>query len=185
MVTLVLSGALAGGCDDSSTAEDWSTQGGTTTAVTNNTYWAGHGYYHAPYRRWYPYPYNYYRPGLGYYHGGIFTPEPEVSHIAVSRPLGAGRAANRTVFPRESAGAGLAAIAGILEHSEYESHRPISAPRLAAQGRRCGPDVSHAGRAALLGRIGLLPTDIRGSGHSGKGGQRPARDVHRSCAKGH
>ena len=22
---------------------------------------------------WFPYPFNYYRPGFGYYHGGIFS----------------------------------------------------------------------------------------------------------------
>jgi len=84
LVTLVLSGALASGCDDGSQYGD---PGYAASAnVTNNTYVSGLGYYHAPYRGWFEYPYNCYRPGFGYYHGGIYTPQPYVSDILSSSP---------------------------------------------------------------------------------------------------
>lgn len=92
MVTLVLSSRLVAGCDDNPAIGDWSTQGASATnTVTNNTYVAGRGYYHAPYYRWYEYPYNFYRPGFGYYHGGFYTRDPEVSAITVSRPMASAR----------------------------------------------------------------------------------------------
>jgi len=79
LVTLVLSGALVSGCDDRSQYGNPGYAAGTN--VTNNTYVSGRGYYHAPYHGWFEYPYNYYRPGFGYYHGGIYTPQPYVSDI--------------------------------------------------------------------------------------------------------
>jgi hypothetical protein len=81
LVTLVLSGALASGCDDGT---QYAYAAGTT--YTNNTYVSGRGYYHAPYHGWFEYPYNYYRPGFGYYHGGSYTPQPYVSDIESSSP---------------------------------------------------------------------------------------------------
>jgi hypothetical protein len=87
LVTLVLSGALMGGCDNRSRYPSQSYPGYPTGAnVTNNTYVAGLGYYHAPYRGWFEFPYNDYRPGFGYYHGGIYTPDPFVSDIMYSQP---------------------------------------------------------------------------------------------------
>ena len=53
---------------------------------TNNYYVHGAGYYHAPYRAWYPYPYNSYLPGRGYYHGGQWTSNPDVGSVNASRP---------------------------------------------------------------------------------------------------
>ena len=81
-VTLVLSGALVSGCDNRK--GDTGYAAGTT--VTNNTYVSGRGYYHAPCHGWFEYPYNYYRPGFGYYHGGVYTPRPFVSDIVASSP---------------------------------------------------------------------------------------------------
>jgi hypothetical protein len=96
MVTLVLSGALSGtlltGCADpqEQAEEEWQGQ-----QLTNNTYRAGSGYWHAPYRGWYPYPYNCYRPGYGYYHGGEYSSSPHSSPITVSSPVpGHARAAS-------------------------------------------------------------------------------------------
>jgi hypothetical protein len=86
LVTLVLSGALVGGCDDRSQYGDPSYAAG--ASVTNNTHVSGLGYYHAPYQGWFEYPYNYYRPGFGYYHGGFCTPQPFVSEIFSSVPSG-------------------------------------------------------------------------------------------------
>jgi hypothetical protein len=85
VVTLVLSGTLAGGCDSRGAADDWSTEGATPT-VTNNTYVPGRGYYHAPYHGWFPYPFNCFRPGLGYYHGGRYTATPEAGEIIARHP---------------------------------------------------------------------------------------------------
>lgn len=57
-----------------------------TGSITNNTYVAGRGYWHAPFYAWYPYPYNDYRPSLGYYYGGSFHDTPHSSPITASRP---------------------------------------------------------------------------------------------------
>jgi hypothetical protein len=84
LVTLVLSGALAGGCDDQS--QNGRSGQAANTILTNNTYTPSLGYYHAPYRGWFEYPYNYYRPGFGYYHGGTYSPQPEVSDVVASFP---------------------------------------------------------------------------------------------------
>ena len=53
---------------------------------TNNHYVHGAGYYHAPYRAWFPFPYNSYVPGRGYYHGGQWASDPGVASIDASRP---------------------------------------------------------------------------------------------------
>ena len=88
MVTLVLSGALAGGCNQRSQVqlETPDPQGTNVTVITNNTYVEGRGYYHAPFHAWFEYPYNYYRPGYGYYYGGNYSSRPYISDIFVSRP---------------------------------------------------------------------------------------------------
>jgi hypothetical protein len=88
VVTLVLSGALVAGCDQASNGNDSGWNGG---SITNNTYEAGRGYWHAPFGSWYPYPYNYYRPGFGYYAGGAYFPAPQSSPIRASSPEFAGR----------------------------------------------------------------------------------------------
>ncbi len=87
-VTLVISGALLAGCGNQSNPNtgEWSSSD-TNAPITNNTYVAGQGYWHAPYHSWYPYPYNYYRPGFGYYYGGSYYDHPEVSSIHASTPL--------------------------------------------------------------------------------------------------
>ena len=44
-------------------------------------------YYHAPYRAWFPQPYNYRDPKTGlYYHGGAWTAEPNRSVVNLSEP---------------------------------------------------------------------------------------------------
>ena len=81
VVVLVLSGALFAGCEagDDSSWED-------TQTYTNNTHVAGRGYYHARYRAWYPFPYNYRDPSRGYFHGGNYSTQPHVSQVTASRP---------------------------------------------------------------------------------------------------
>jgi hypothetical protein len=83
LVTLVISGALLAGCEDRPVNRDW--QYG-DQPLTNNTYSPGHGYWHAPYHDWFPYPYNSYYPGQGYYHGGNYSMTPHASDIISSRP---------------------------------------------------------------------------------------------------
>ena len=53
----------------------------------NNYYVAGIGYYHAPFRAWYEYPYNYYdaRKRL-FYFGGQWSPAPNISITNLSSP---------------------------------------------------------------------------------------------------
>ena len=88
MVTLVLSGALMGGCDNRvRTVYQPNDPGPAAEAEpTNNTYVPGMGYYHAPYHGWYKYPYNYFQPDYGYYHGGVFSPDPAPIVVVSSRP---------------------------------------------------------------------------------------------------
>jgi hypothetical protein len=80
-ILLVLSGGLLAGCNRNEPLEAASSQ-----PLTNNTYHASRGYYHAPYHGWFPFPYNHHRPGVGYYHGGSVTPSPHQSSITASLP---------------------------------------------------------------------------------------------------
>ncbi len=53
---------------------------------TNNQYTPGVGYYHAPFRSWFPVPFNHFDPSRGYFRGGQWGATPESSAIAASRP---------------------------------------------------------------------------------------------------
>lgn len=108
-ITLVLSGAMATwplGCEkmfgpsvplppppvtQSGNLPDdaWASQLNTTNSYTNNHYVPSAGYYHAPYRGWFPYPYNYQVPGHGFFHGGMWSPQPHQSVVNASQPAGA------------------------------------------------------------------------------------------------
>jgi hypothetical protein len=82
-VKLVLVGGLLAGCDGSSRPS-------THNVYTNNHYIAGAGYYHAPFRDWYPRPYNDFDPRTQqYYYGGQWWPEPNQSITNVSAPTAA------------------------------------------------------------------------------------------------
>ncbi len=93
-ISLVLSGTLATsswtGCGpDPTDAPPPANAVSAENTYTNNHYVSGGhggGYYHAPYHSWFPYPYNYYSPNLGYYHGGNWTRAPNQSPIAASKP---------------------------------------------------------------------------------------------------
>jgi len=53
----------------------------------NDFHVANLGYYHAPYRAWFPRPYNYQDPTTKqYFHGGLWTKEPNQSPINLSTP---------------------------------------------------------------------------------------------------
>jgi len=55
---------------------------------TNDYYLPGVGYYHAPFRRWYPLPYNHFDQRVGqYYFGGQWAPTPHQSITNISSPL--------------------------------------------------------------------------------------------------
>ena len=85
-VTLILSGSLLTGCEPDYN----SPPSADNTVYTNNTYRAGFGYWHAPYGQWYPYPYNYYSPTMGYYHGGSWSSRPEIAAARSSSSYGGG-----------------------------------------------------------------------------------------------
>lgn len=75
--------------------------------VTNDTYIEGRGYYHAPYHTWHPFPYNFYSPGVGYYRGGSYYPEPD---LTIPKPTYPGKYAyanaNNTAAPEENVNRG-------------------------------------------------------------------------------
>lgn len=62
---------------------------------TNDVLVPGAGYYHAPFRAFYPQPYNYYDPARKmYFYGGQWGPAPHQSIVNISTPtLEAARAA--------------------------------------------------------------------------------------------
>lgn len=96
---LVISGAILSGCSDPNAG--WDSEEDSSQVLTNNTYVAGRGYYHAPYHGFYPYPYNVFTPGRGYYHGGTYTAEPDRSGISASSPA-RGTGVSRGGFTRSS-----------------------------------------------------------------------------------
>lgn len=54
---------------------------------TNDYYVPGVGYYHAPYRAWYPLPYNHFDPKTQqYYYGGQWSATPCESITNISAP---------------------------------------------------------------------------------------------------
>jgi hypothetical protein len=83
---------LMAGCDrhqnSGTQTADWSYGTSGTNSITNNTYVAGRGYWHAPYFNWYPYPYNHFMPSLGYYYGGGWHGMPDRNPISSSFPYG-------------------------------------------------------------------------------------------------
>ena len=94
-VILVLSGALASGgltgCQQEppppvADAENTRTNVNPENTYTNDHYVPNLGYYHAPYRSWYPFPYNYYDPAQGYYYGGRWNRQRDQSTVTTSRP---------------------------------------------------------------------------------------------------
>lgn len=88
-IRLLLAGSLAcipfAGCDYQDTPAQSQTLSADNT-YTNNYYVHGYGYYHAPYRSWFPHPFNYYDPIRGYYHGGNWTSEPLSGKESSSKP---------------------------------------------------------------------------------------------------
>jgi len=52
----------------------------------NNYYAPGMGYYHAPHHSFFPFAFNAFQAGRGYYHGGSWWPSPNTSSIRSSTP---------------------------------------------------------------------------------------------------
>ncbi len=52
----------------------------------NNDYVPGVGYYHAPYRAWFPHPFNFHDPSRGYFAGGLWQAVPFVANLLSSQP---------------------------------------------------------------------------------------------------
>lgn len=87
-IRLVLLGTLSAGAFDACSPSASSTGAVSTGGVyTNDHYLPGVGYYHAPYRAWYPMPYNHYDAAQRlYYHGGQWAAEPHQSITNLSQP---------------------------------------------------------------------------------------------------
>lgn len=107
-IRLVLIGGLSS-C--AVTACGPSSRSGPITAgnvYTNNQYVPGAGYYHAPFRAWFPRPYNELDPRTRrYFYGGQWGPAPHESVTNISRPTGAAAAqaqAQRTDVRRSGFG---------------------------------------------------------------------------------
>ena len=87
---LLLGGLSAGaltGCDSSLNR---SPRVSTDAVYTNNYYVSGAGYYHAPYRAWYPHPYNYFDPQTQrYVSGGQWAMAPDQNITNISSPTAA------------------------------------------------------------------------------------------------
>ena len=75
---------------------------------TNNYYVAGVGYYHAPFRAFYPMPYNFREPSnQQYFFGGQWaaTPHQSITNISAPPPIVAQQAeAQRSDIPRRGFG---------------------------------------------------------------------------------
>ena len=60
---------------------------GASNVYTNNYYLPGVGYYHAPFRAWYPLPYNHFDPqNRRYFQGGQWAAAPHQSITNLSGP---------------------------------------------------------------------------------------------------
>lgn len=75
-----LSAAALSGCDSKPAVS-------AQNYYTNNFYVPGAGYYHAPFRNWYPFPYNYYDTQARlYFYGGQWGAKPFESVTNISSP---------------------------------------------------------------------------------------------------
>ncbi len=101
-------GALAG-CEEKAAIS-------TDNVYTNNYYLPGVGYYHAPFRAWYPLPYNHFDPqSHRYFFGGQWSAAPMVCVTNISAPL-AGAAQNAQLMRTDISRGGFGCTAG---HGSY------------------------------------------------------------------
>lgn len=101
--------------------------------VTNDTYVEGRGYYHAPFGAWYPHPYNFFAPGMGFYRGGSYFSQPD---LRVPPPTMPGRMMND---PRPNVGA-----------NENRSHA-TTAPNPSRNSDSSGNSLSSVRRGGFTG----------------------------------
>ena len=84
----------------------------------NNDFTPGVGYYHAPYRSWFPFPFNHHDPSRGFFGGGLWQAAPFAAGLLSSRPTGdavtSALAAQARRTPEPSARAGTAGFARYL-----------------------------------------------------------------------
>ena len=107
-IRLVLIGGLSAGtltgCGPGGPSPPISAQ----NVYTNNYYVAGVGYYHAPFRAFYPMPYNFFEPqNRRYFFGGQWAaaPHQSITNISAPTPAVAQQAqARRTDIPRRGFG---------------------------------------------------------------------------------
>jgi hypothetical protein len=87
-IRLILLGSLSVGAVTSCGPEDIRKAAITENSVyTNNYYVPGVGYYHAPFRAWYPLPYNHFDAQSGrYFFGGEWANTPHASITNISSP---------------------------------------------------------------------------------------------------
>ena len=86
-VQLLLLGSLSAGaltgCDTGGTGSV-----STENVYTNNHHIPGAGYYHAPFRAWYSFPYNHFDPQKNqYYFGGQWAAAPHKSITNIAPPM--------------------------------------------------------------------------------------------------
>lgn len=108
-IKLVLIGTLSAGAMSGCGPADYSRSPITTDNVyTNNYFVPGSGYYHAPFRAWYPLPYNHFDPQTRrYFYGGQWfsTPCVNITNISAPTPTVAQAVqAQRTDIPRQGFG---------------------------------------------------------------------------------
>jgi hypothetical protein len=82
----------------------------------NNDFTPGVGYYHAPYRSWFPFPFNHHDPSRGFFGGGLWQAAPFAAGLLSSRPTGdavsSALAAQQRRPPEQSARAGTSGFGG-------------------------------------------------------------------------
>ncbi len=107
-IRLVLVGSLSTAALAAGDAQTPAASGGAYAlqgnAFTNDHYLSYAGYYHAPYRAWFPFRYNYYDPKQQkYFHGGLWTAHPHQSFTNISTPLPQAVASALAAQPRSPA----------------------------------------------------------------------------------
>ena len=84
---VLISGLSAGAVTSCGPADFRKTPLSAETVYTNNFFVPGVGYYHAPFRAWYPRPYNDFDPQTGrYFYGGQWGTSPCQSITNISTP---------------------------------------------------------------------------------------------------
>jgi hypothetical protein len=88
-ISLVLLGGLSAGALTACAPDEGKAASGISAenVYTNDTYIPGAGYYHAPFRAFFPFRYNHYDPAKRqYFFGGRWSSEPHRSVINISMP---------------------------------------------------------------------------------------------------